>query len=150
MNMLAVPKPPAAPTMLPDNTFIVSSSNYSMYGKKLCDMHLAMLSVKSNMVIRFRKSDHKLVVADMLVGMGRYDAYNVANRAVQNFIAKKDDRISDLASVEVDKTLSAEQVNVCLYLYTLIGTRLYSMKNQPYLCRYVFGNTGLSRYKKNI
>jgi len=90
------------------------------------------------------------VVADMLVGMERYAAYNVANRAVQNFIAKKDDRISDLASVEVDKTLSAEQVNVCLYYYTLIGTRLYSMKNQLYLCRYVFGNTGLSRYKKYI
>jgi hypothetical protein len=110
--------------MLPDNTFIVSSNNYSMYGKKLCDMYLAMFSVKSNMVIRFRKSDHKVVVADMLVGMERYAAYNVANRAVQNFIAKKDNRISDLPSVEVDKTLSAEQVNVCLYFYIIIGTNL--------------------------
>ena len=123
-GVLAVQKPPAALAVLPDNTFIVSSSNYSMYGKKMCDVHIARFSVNSNTVIRFRKSDHKVVVADMLVGVGRYDAYNIANRAIQNFIAKKDDKISDLTSVEVDKTLSVEQVNICLYYYILIGTNL--------------------------
>jgi len=127
-DMLAVQKPHAALAVLPDNTFIVSSSNYSMYGKKMCDVHIARFSVNSNTVIRFRKSDHKVVVADMLVGVGRYDAYNIANRAIQKFIAKKDDKISDLTSVEEDRTLSAEQVNIFLYYYILIGTNLKKFK----------------------
>jgi len=120
-DMLAVHQQPSASSVLPDNNFVVSSRNDSMYGKRMRDVHIARFSVNSNAVIRFRKSDHKVVVADILVGVGRYDAYNIANRAVQNFIAKKDDKISDLTSIEVDKTLSTEQVNICLYYHTRIG-----------------------------
>jgi hypothetical protein len=43
-------------------------------------------------MFRFRRSDHKVVVADMLVGVGRYDAYEKANRAVQSFLAKIDNK----------------------------------------------------------
>jgi len=124
-DMMAIHKHSSASSVLSNNTFVVSSRNDSMYGKRMRDVHFATFLVNSNAVIRFRKSDHKVVVADMLVGVGRYDAYNIANRAVQKFIAKKDDKISDLSSMEVDKTLSTEQVNICLYYHTRIGRGIY-------------------------
>jgi len=112
-TVLALPSPSR---VLPDNTFIVSSRNDSMYGKRMRDVHIAGVLVRSNSVIRFRKSDHKVVVPDMLVGVGRYDAYSMANRAVQMFMSKNDDKVSDLTSMEVDKTLSTEQVNFFVVL----------------------------------
>jgi len=87
-----------------------------MYGKRMRDVHIGGFLVPSNTVIRFRKSDHKVVVPDMLVGVGRYGAYNMANRAVQMFMSKNDDKVSDLTSMEVDKTLSTEQVNYFVVL----------------------------------
>ena len=92
------------------------------------DVHIAGFLVQSNTVIRFRKSDHKAVTPDMLVGVGKYDTYMNANRAVQNFMNKNDDKVSDLTSMEVDKTLSIEQVNVMLYFHARVSTKMYSMK----------------------
>jgi len=40
------------------------------------------------------------------VVLGKYDIYKNANRAVLNMISSKNDKITDLASLEIDTKLS--------------------------------------------
>jgi len=61
--------------VLPQGGFAVPSKNGSMYGKKMCDVHMAGFSMESDAVIRFRKSDGKVAVGDLLVGLGRYTRF---------------------------------------------------------------------------
>ena len=96
--------------VLPPGCFAVPSKKGRLYGKRMSDIHLAGFLVETNSVddrvIRFRKRDHKTAVADMLVVLGKYDIYKNANRAVLNMISSKNDKITDLTSLEIDKTLS--------------------------------------------
>jgi len=136
----AILAPPRAPFVLPDNAFIVSSRNDSMYGKRMRDVHIAGYLVQSETVIRFRKRDHKVMPADMMVGVGKYDTYTNANRAVQNFMRKNDDKVSDLTSMEVDKTLSIEQVN---FFCTVIQSWYKNIFNKKIVCTHSY----VKRYK---
>jgi len=57
---------------LPTGYFVVTCKNASMYGKRMRDVHIAGFSVQSDAVVRFRSSDGKVAVADLLVGVGKY------------------------------------------------------------------------------
>ena len=96
--------------VLPKDCFVVPSKNASMYGKKVKDVHMGGFSVQNrgldDRVIRFRKRDHKTAVADMLVVLGKYESYQNANRAVLNMISNKNDKVTDLTTLEIDTTLS--------------------------------------------
>jgi len=64
-------------------------------------------------VIRFRKRDHKTVVGDMLVAMGRYAKVKTAQEIILKMIERKDDKIKDLESLEVDMDLLENKV--CIF-----------------------------------
>jgi len=95
--------------VLPKDCFVVPSKNASMYGKKVKNIHMGGFSVENNRlddrVIRFRKRDHKVLMPEMLAVLGKYDSYKNANRAVLKLISSKDDKVTDLTSLEIDTTL---------------------------------------------
>jgi hypothetical protein len=98
-----------------------------MYGKKMRDIHIVGFSVESDAVIRFRSSDGKVAVGDLLVGVDKYSCFKVAQRAICKMIEDKDCKVSDLDSLEVDKELFDQKVctflNYFEYLYQ--GTMLH-------------------------
>jgi len=103
-------------SVLPPGCFIVLSKNASMYGKMMKDIHMGGFSVENNClddrVIRFRKRDHKTAVADMLVAMGRYAKVKTAQEIIFKMIERKDNKIKDLESLEVDMDLLENKVCV--------------------------------------
>jgi len=121
--------PDSSPVLLPVAAAMPSSSmgldalksavtckNASMYGKKMRDVHIAGFSVKSEAVVRFRTSDDKVAVADVLVAVGRYGYVHLAHKAIYTMIEKGDDKVSDLDSLEVDRG-SFEQKVCTLFNY---------------------------------
>ena len=94
---------PSASLVLPPGCFTVTCKNASMYGKKMRDIHMAGFSVESDVVVRFRSSDDKVVVGDLLVGVGKNGKFGHAQEAVYKLIENCDDKVSDLESLEVDK-----------------------------------------------
>jgi len=85
------------------------------------DVHIAGFSVKSNAVVRFRTSDGKVAVADLLVEVGRYSCIKLAQKAIYTMMEDSDGKLSDLDSLEVDKELFDQKVctfsNYFEYLY---------------------------------
>ena len=78
------------------------------------DVHIAGFSVQSDAVIRFRTRDGKVVVGDLLVGVGRYPDVKHAQCAIYKMIDASDHKVLDLESLEVDKE-SYDQ-KVCTFL----------------------------------
>ena len=105
----------------PADCFVVTCKNASMYGKRMRDVHIAGFSVQSDAVVRFRSSDGKVAVADLLVGVGRYAYVHLAQKAIYKMMEDSDGKLSDLDSLEVDKELFDQKVCTCLnnfaYLY---------------------------------
>jgi len=95
--------------VLPKDCFVVPSKNASMYGKKIKDIHMGGFSVQNrgldDRVIRFRKRDHKVLMPELLAALGRYDCYKTAHRAILKLVTNKDEKVADLASLEIDTTL---------------------------------------------
>jgi len=109
---------PSSSLVLPPGCFVVPSKNASMYGKKMRDVHIAGFSMESDAVIRFRRSDGKVVVGDLLVGVRRFARFSEAQRMMSNLIDIKDNKINDLGSLDVDKKLVDEVIfnlNLCWY-----------------------------------
>jgi hypothetical protein len=77
-----------------------------MYGKKMRDVHIAGFSMESDAIIRFRTSDGKVVVGDLLVGVGKFNRLDNAVRSITSFIENNDDIVKDLGSIQIDKTLT--------------------------------------------
>jgi hypothetical protein len=102
-----------SPVLTP-GCFAVPSKEGRLYGKRVSDVHLAGFSVETNSVddrvIRFRKRDHKTVVGDMLVAMGRYAKVKTAQEIILKMIERKDDKIKDLESLEIDMDLLENKV----------------------------------------
>jgi len=71
--------------------------------------------------------DGKVVVADILVGVGRYACVKLAQKAIYKMMEESDGKLSDLDSLEVDKELFDQKVctflNYFEYLYQ--GTMLH-------------------------
>jgi len=111
-NACAVQAAPSSSLVLPPDCFSVTCKNASMYGKKTRDVHMAGFSVQSDGVVRFRTSDGKVAVADILVVVGKYDKFEDAQEAIYTLIGCYDVKIQDLESLEVDKELD-EQVCDC-------------------------------------
>jgi hypothetical protein len=86
--------------------FAVTCKNFSMYGKRMRDVHMAGFAVDSDAVIRFRTSDGKVAVADLLVGLGRYSRTDKGQDVMAKLIDRNDDMVKDLISMEVDKSLT--------------------------------------------
>jgi len=91
--------------VLPPGYFAVTCKNASMYGKKIHDVHMPGFSVQSDFVVRFRSSDGKVAVGDLLVGVGKYEQFAHAKEAIYKLIENSEDKVSDLESLEVDKEL---------------------------------------------
>jgi hypothetical protein len=101
---------PSSSLVLPPGCFKVTCKNASMYGKKMRDVHIAGLSMESDKVIRFRSSDGKVAVGDLLVGVGRYSFVHIAQKAIYKMIEDNDDKVSDLDSLVVDHDLFDQKV----------------------------------------
>ena len=82
-----------------------------MYGKKMRDVDITVFSVQSDGVVRFRSSDGKVAVTDILVGVGKHDKFEDVQEAIYTLIGCYDVKIQDLESLEVD--LDDEQVCDC-------------------------------------
>jgi len=80
---------PSSSLVLPPCCFAVTCKNASMYGKKMRDVHMAGFSVESDKVIRFRSSDGKVAVGDLLVGVGRYSSVKLAQKAIYTMMEDK-------------------------------------------------------------
>jgi len=106
----AVQAAPSSSLVLSPGCFTVTCKNASMYGKKMCDVHMAGLSIESDRVIRFRSSDGKVAVGDLLVGMGKYVSVSKAQELIFNWIDIKHHILNDLESLEVDKELMEKKV----------------------------------------
>jgi len=120
----AVQAAPSSSLVLPPGCFTVTCKNASMYGKKMRDIHIAGFSVESDAVVRFRSSDGKVAVADLLVGVCRHGDVKNAQLAIYNLIEHSDDKISDLGSLEVDKELLCQKVGTSLNIFSNPGTKL--------------------------
>jgi len=90
--------------------FVVPSMNGSMYGRKMCDIHIVGASMESDHTIRFRSKDKKVVVSDLLIGLGKYRTYQVAHKAIFKMIEQRDDKITCLESLEIDENLAYERI----------------------------------------
>jgi len=114
---------PSSSLVLSPGCFVVPSKNASMYGKKMRDVHIAGFSVESDAVIRFRSSDGKVAVADLLVGVGKYVSVSKSQETIFKYLQSKDDKIRDL-DIEVDEKLSDEvgrsNLMISLYWYKII------------------------------
>jgi len=119
----SVQEAPSSSLVLSPGCFVVPSKNASMYGKKMRDVHIAGFSVESDAVIRFRSSDGKVAVADLLVGVGKYVSVSKSQETIFKYLQSKDDKIRDL-DIEVDEKLSDEvgrsNLMISLYWYKII------------------------------
>jgi len=112
--------------VLPKDCLVVPSKNASMYGKKMKDIYMGEFSAENNRlddrVIRFRKSDNKVVMPDMLWVLGRYTSYKNANRAVLKLTTSNDDKVTGLTSLEIDTTLTDTVIHLYIHHNTYIMT----------------------------
>ena len=134
---------------LSSGCFTVTCKNASMYGKKLRDVHIAGFSVQSDAVVRFRSSDGKVAVADLLVGVGKYGRFSEAQRMMSTLIDINDNKINDLGSLELDMNLTDEVIfNFNLYWYKI------TFKNYLYLVQgctpYKISTTKCNGTKSNL
>ena len=115
----AVQAAPSSSLVLPPGCFTVTCKNASMYGKKMRDVHIAGFSVESDKVIRFRSSDGKVAVGDLLVGVSKYVSVSKAQETIFKYMESKDNKIRDL-DIEVDKKLSDVvcDSNLMIFLYS--------------------------------
>jgi len=109
-DMLAVQKQPENLQMLPKNAFIVGSKDQCIYGKYVKDINIGGFSVQSDAVVRFRKRDHKPFTGDLLVAVDRYGTTGEAHKAIKKMVDRRDHRVHDLLSLEMDNTLTEEPV----------------------------------------
>ena len=109
-GMVEVQKPPTALTMLPANAFIVDSKDQCMYGKYMKDINIGGFSVVSDAVIRFRRSDNKPLTGDLLVAVGRYGKLYEAQETIKRMVKRKDHKVNDLKSFEIDNKLTEDPV----------------------------------------
>ena len=95
---------------------VVPCKNFSIYGKRMRDVHMAGFSMKSDLVVRFRSSDGKVAVADLLVGVGRYSYVHLAQKAIYKMMEDSDGKLSYLNSLEINMQLFDQKVcilNIC-------------------------------------
>ena len=101
---------PSTLLMLPDNAFKVDTKDQSMYGKYMRDINIGGFSVLSDAVIRFRTTDNKPFTGDLLVAVGRYARFWDAQDAILKLVGRKDDKVHDLQSFEVDNKLTEDLI----------------------------------------
>ena len=100
---------PSRLTMLTENAFIVEGS-MCMYGNYMRDINISGFFVQIDAVIRFRKSDHKLLTGDLLVAVGRYARFYNAQELILKLVERKDDKVHGLESLEFDNKLTEDPV----------------------------------------
>jgi len=96
---------PSSSLVLSSDCFVVPSMNFSMYWKKMRHVTIIGVSVQNDCVIRFRRHDNKVVVGDLLVGFGENKKSSSAHHYIFKMIEHRDDSITCLKSLEIDKTL---------------------------------------------
>ena len=72
-----------------------------MYGMLVQDLQIAGVSVVRDTVVRFRASDDKVAVADLLVAVGHATDVRTAKHALHSMKYTNDHKIADLSSLEV-------------------------------------------------
>jgi len=122
---------PSSSLVLPPCCFVVTCKNSSMYGKKMRDVHMAGFSVQSDAVVRFRRRDGKVMVADILVAVGKYLSVSKAQELILNWIDIKHHILNELESLEVDKELMEKKVCTFLnYFEYLYGDPLRDLRTK--------------------
>ena len=110
-----------------ESKIVVACKNASLYGKKMHSLHIAGVVLYSDYVVRFRASDDKVAIADLLTAMGRYKTVWDSSHAVRNLINRRyktvwdathavntlidqDDIIKDMKSIDIDYTVYDDKV----------------------------------------
>ena len=105
---------PLSSMSLGQGCFVVECKNASMYGRHMRDFFIVDFYIDSDLPIRLRSRDGKIVFTDLLVGVGKYKNGEEAQNALRLMFELKDKMLDDLESLEVDETLLENQV--CLEL----------------------------------
>ena len=74
---------------LSPDCFVVCCMNASLYGKRMRDILIVDFYIDSELEIRFRSSDSKVVMTDLLVGVGKYTNTEEAQNAMSLMFEKK-------------------------------------------------------------
>ena len=127
---------PSSSLVLPPGCFKVKCKNASMYGKKMRDVHIGGISMQSDKVIRFRSSDGKVAVGDVLVGVRMHSSVTNAQKAIYKMIEDSDGMLCDLDSYEVDKNLADEVGHFILILF--FEHIIFNQKFQILFCTTMF------------
>jgi hypothetical protein len=110
-----VPEAPSSSLVLPAGRLEVTSSIAALYGMKMRDVDLGRFSVQSDEVVRFRSSDDKVVLTDILVCVCEDEFLEDAQEAMWTLIRHDDVKIRDLDSLEVvldDRVRYADSLEV--------------------------------------
>jgi len=114
----AVQEAPRSSHGLSPGCFVVPCMNASLYGKQMRDILIIDFYINSDLVIRFRSSDSKVVITDLLVGVGRYENVKEANDAMSLMFGNEEKNIAHLESLEADEKLLENKV--CLKIKFII------------------------------
>jgi len=106
----AVREAPSPSQGLSPDCFVVPCMNASLYGKHMRDILIVDFYINSDIVIRFRSSDGKVVITDLLVGVGMYANVKEAHDAMSLMFGNQDKMIARLESLEVDEKLLENEV----------------------------------------
>ena len=99
----------------------VRSNAESMYGKMMRHIHIANYKVESDYIVRFRASDGKVVLADLMTAVGRYSSVGNAHKYLKKLLNRRDAVLDGLKSLEMDDMLleGANEVSIqfpCMYM----------------------------------
>jgi len=90
--------------------FVVPCQDSSMYGNYMRDIRIVNFYIDSDLQVRFRSRDGKVVFTDLLVGVGKYKTAEEAHNAMRCMFEQEDEIIADLESLEVDEMLLENKV----------------------------------------
>ena len=106
----AVQEAPISSQGLSPGYFEVPCINASLYGKQMRDILIVDFYINSDILIRFRRRDGKVVITDLLVGVGRYANVKEAYDAMSLMFGNEEKMIANLESLEVDEKLLENEV----------------------------------------
>lgn len=85
---------------------VVTCKDNSMYGVAMCDLHLAGVRVKSDLIVRFR-NDGKVALGDLMAATGVSPTFGHGQTKIRLFDDRFDDTLDGLDSIEYDNDLAA-------------------------------------------
>jgi len=89
---------------------LVPCQDSSMYWNYMRDIRIVNFYIDSDVQVRFRSRDGKVVFTDLLVGVEKYKTAEEAHNAMRCMFEQEDEIIADIESLEVDEMLLENKV----------------------------------------